>query len=94
MAEMNISEQIVEWMHEHGLATGHGDTIADMLNEAKWQIAEQVRRETVERCAKVADYQIELCKAAQNSEEPDEIDKYGISVAEDIASAIRATAEE
>lgn len=45
---LHADREIVEWMHGHGLATGHGDTLTDMLNEARAQIRDQER----ERCAK------------------------------------------
>jgi hypothetical protein len=34
---------VQEWMFARSLATGHGDTAEDMLNEAEWQIAEAMR---------------------------------------------------
>jgi chromosome segregation ATPase len=33
-------ERIAKWMIENSLATGHGDTVDDLLNEASGQIAE------------------------------------------------------
>ena len=33
-------EGIAKWMSANGLATGHGDTIDDLLSEAAWQIKE------------------------------------------------------
>lgn len=42
---MTISdeEHVARWMISKSLATGHGDTVEDMLNEAKWQIEEAMR---------------------------------------------------
>jgi hypothetical protein len=38
---MNVErEKVARWMIANGLATGHGDTIEDLLGEASWQIAE------------------------------------------------------
>ena len=44
-------EKLAAWMIERGYATGHGDTIKDLLKELEWQIAERER----EACAKVAE---------------------------------------
>ncbi len=43
--------KIAEWMIKQGYATGHGDTVEDLLKELEWQIREQEREE----CAKIAD---------------------------------------
>ena len=32
-------EQVAQWMLANGFATGHGDTIADLLQELTWQVA-------------------------------------------------------
>jgi len=42
-------EKVAAWMMGRGYATGHGDTIEDLLHELEWQIREQER----EACAKV-----------------------------------------
>ena len=44
-------EILAQWMIKHGYATGHGDTIEDLLTELEWQIREAER----EACAKVCD---------------------------------------
>ena len=44
-------EKVAAWMRSKSYATGHGDTIEDLLKELKWQIAERER----EACAKVAE---------------------------------------
>jgi len=44
-------EKVAKWMVERSYATGHGDTIEDLLTEIDWQAAEREREE----CAKVAD---------------------------------------
>lgn len=41
---MSEKETVVKWMMAHGFATGHGDSVADMLNELAWQIDERVAR--------------------------------------------------
>ena len=34
-------EKVAKWMTDHGYATGHGDTIEDLLKELEWQVAER-----------------------------------------------------
>jgi len=41
-------EAVANWIMGKGFATGHGDTIVDMLDELEWQVAERER----EACAK------------------------------------------
>jgi len=36
-------EKVAAWMMARGYATGHGDTIEDLLKELEWQIREQER---------------------------------------------------
>lgn len=36
-------EKVAAWMHSRGYATGHGDTVEDMLKEVEWQAAERER---------------------------------------------------
>jgi hypothetical protein len=43
--------KLAAWMIQRGYATGHGDTIKDLLKELEWQIAERER----EACAKVVE---------------------------------------
>ena len=45
-------EKVARWMTERGYATGHGDTIEDLLTELDWQIREQER----EKRAKVQEF--------------------------------------
>ena len=47
-AERNACAQ---WMMARGFATGHGDSVADLLTELEWQVRERER----EACAKVCD---------------------------------------
>lgn len=58
-AERNI---LAAWMIQRSYATGHGDTIEDLLKELEWQIAENWTNALVkgvegerEACAKVCD---------------------------------------
>lgn len=34
-------EKVAAWMIERGYATGHGDTIEDLLKELEWQVKER-----------------------------------------------------
>ena len=52
-------EKVAAWMMSQGYATGHGDTVEDLLKELEWQIAERER----EACAK-------LCEANDKSTHP------------------------
>jgi hypothetical protein len=44
-------EKVANWMVERSYATGHGDTVEDLLKELDWQAAERER----EACAKFCD---------------------------------------
>ena len=44
-------QKVVEYMNSRAFATGHGDTIEDLLKEMERQVAERER----EACAKVCD---------------------------------------
>ena len=44
-------EKLAAWMMRQGYATGHGDTVEDLLRELDWQIVERER----EACAKVCE---------------------------------------
>jgi hypothetical protein len=37
-------EVVADWMGANGFATGHGDTLADLLSELKLQISEEYER--------------------------------------------------
>ena len=37
------TEAVAKWMIVRGYATGHGDTIEDLLKELEWQIRESER---------------------------------------------------
>ena len=68
--------KLAAWMIERGYATGHGDTIKDLLKELEWQIAERER----EACAKAC----EILGAEDDSFYAE------FSRAKDCAAAIRA----
>ena len=42
-------EVVATWIMDRGFATGHGDSIVDLLDQLEWQIAEKER----EACAKL-----------------------------------------
>lgn len=44
-------EKVATWIMQRGYATGHGDTVEDLLKELEWQVREHER----EQCAKVCD---------------------------------------
>ena len=44
-------EKVAQWMMTKGYATGHGDSIEDLMKELEWQIRESER----EACAKVVE---------------------------------------
>ena len=55
---MSDKEKLAKWMMQHEYATGHGDTIEDLLEELKWQIKEQWERAAAaerETCAVICD---------------------------------------
>ena len=37
-------DKVARWMIERGYATGHGDTVEDMLDELDWQVRERERQ--------------------------------------------------
>ena len=45
-------QKVVEYMNSRAFATGHGDTVEDLLKELEWQVAERER----EACAKLCDH--------------------------------------
>ena len=51
--------KLAAWMIKHSYATGHGDTVEDLLKELEWQIAERER----EACAKVCEELLSVVSA-------------------------------
>ena len=45
-------EVVANWIMDRGFATGHGDSIVDLLDQLEWQIAEKER----EACADIGDW--------------------------------------
>ena len=50
MTKQELAKAIM-WMMDKGYATGHGDSVVDLLQELEWQVAERER----EACAKLCD---------------------------------------
>jgi hypothetical protein len=71
-------EKVAAWMMRQGYATGHGDTVEDLLQELDWQIREQER----ELIARSMDKQVDLAC--------DYLDR---KWAQEMAAAIRARGE-
>ena len=62
---MSDKETLAQWMMQHGYATGHGDTMEDLLVELDIQIVENWTRALVkgvqgerEACAKLFDGEV------------------------------------
>jgi hypothetical protein len=41
-------EKVAQWMMDKGYATGHGDSIEDLVKEIEWQVAERERTAVIE----------------------------------------------
>ena len=50
MTKQELAKAIM-WMMDKGYATGHGDSVVDLLQELEWQAVERER----EACAKVVE---------------------------------------
>ena len=48
---MSNLQNVSQWMLERNYATGHGTSVADLLQELEWQVAERER----EACAKIVE---------------------------------------
>ena len=46
-------EKVAQWMMQRGYATGHGDTIEDLLKELDWQIRESEREACAKACEEI-----------------------------------------
>jgi hypothetical protein len=73
---------VAKWMMRHEYATGHGDTIKDLLEELEWQIEEQWE------CAAAAER--EACAKLVSDLGDAEDDGEFFRVLKDAAIAIRA----
>jgi len=61
-------EKVATWMIQRGYATGHGDTIEDLLKELEWQIREQEREACAMECIKLAHKWTRLGAWGENNE--------------------------
>lgn len=50
---MSAIGKLASWMMQHGYATGHGESMDDLLAELTWQIEEKIEMER-EACAVIA----------------------------------------
>ena len=76
-------EKVAQWMISRGYATGHGDTVEELLKELEWQVAEKER----EACAKV-------CEKLVNAEySTGKVDHNEMGWTQACAEAIRARGE-
>jgi hypothetical protein len=48
-------EKVAAWMMERGYATGHGNTIEELLKELEWQVRESEREACAKVCEQAAD---------------------------------------
>ena len=92
---MSDKEILARWMMQHGYATGHGDTIEDLLVELDIQIVENWTRALVngvqgerEACAKMCDQHSNFNKDILAP--LTQFESGGYSTAEFLANAIRA----
>jgi hypothetical protein len=51
LARADERNKVAQWMMTKGYATGHGDTVEDLLRELEWQVRESER----EACAKLCE---------------------------------------
>ena len=54
-------EKVAAWMMQRGYATGHGDTVEELLVELEWQVRESERKE-------FAKHAVEIARRAVNQE--------------------------
>jgi len=47
-------EVVANWIMDRGFATGHGDSIVDLLDQLEWQIAEKEREECANICEEMS----------------------------------------
>jgi hypothetical protein len=58
--EAKDRETVARWMVENSLATGHGDTLEDLLKEATWQIKERLSQREAEWRNAIKEYLREI----------------------------------
>ena len=87
-------EKVAAWMRSKSYATGHGDTIEDLLKELEWQVAERER----EACAKVCEekkskYEERASKPEDERDIDPEVARIAKMTCDFNAAAIRARGE-
>jgi cytosine/adenosine deaminase-related metal-dependent hydrolase len=58
-------EKVAQWMIEQGYATGHGDTVEDLLTELCWQVLEKER----EACARVCEALLSMASSGDERQD-------------------------
>ena len=96
---MTDKEKVAQWMIQQGYATGHGDTVEDLLKELECQILENWHRAMVngveterEACAKLCD-EIESEAYGKHRQKYDPYDEGVAAGALACVEAIRARGE-
>lgn len=69
--------KVAQWIMACGYATGHGDTVEDLLKEFNWQVREEERELCAQICEQIADAPSNMV----------------LGVALDCAAAVRARGE-
>jgi len=100
---MSDKEKLAQWMIQRGYATGHGDSVEDLLQELDWQIAENWNRAMIngitterEACAKVCEDEASRAKWNWGNDLPQNQPFWngGEQLASSCAAAIRARGQE
>ena len=55
----DVQKIISKWMTDRSYATGHGDSVVDLLQELEWQVAEREREACAKVCEAMADKRFE-----------------------------------
>ena len=64
---MSDKEKLAQWMIRQGYATGHGDTMEDLLEELEWQITEKLQISATAERQRLHDKFMEIHKSQQHS---------------------------
>lgn len=64
-------EKVAHWMMQRGYATGHGDTLEDLLQELEWQIAENWTRAMVNGAKTAREQCWQAIEAVDDGEAPE-----------------------
>jgi len=58
-------EVVANWIMDRGFATGHGDSIVDLLDQLEWQIAEKERERLTDAAMKAAEKAVDVAVALE-----------------------------